>query len=156
MIFDMQRDSKDSLVSVTILESNSGGTAIKEFPYESFIERWTKNKWKLYRFIKGGESRPYESLPFYQTRAEYYDSYEYNVVLCPSRGDKSVYRMGENVVINILDNSYTNVIVSKNGNEKLFMQIGTPDIVLTDLGIGTYSIVATNENGEYSALCISK
>lgn len=97
-----------------------------------------QGKWKIYRY-KDLDKNGYEPLTdFVAVDGEQRTPFQYNDDICPSKGDKSCYIVGENVVLNI-DDSYNKIEIYRDSELYRTVKVGdSPSIVLEDLPYGDY------------------
>lgn len=152
LVYDIIRDSRDSLQHVSLLESIGNGTSIREFDKATFMKWRESADWQIYRYIGAKKSRPYNSIPFYAAEGEFVEAYEYNTALCPSLGDRALYREGDDIVINILDDSFTNLLIYKDDLIYDDVVISSNDIVFSGFKYGTYSVTAYNGSKKVNRL----
>ena len=77
----------------------------------------------------------------------------YNNDLCPSKGDQSMYRYGEDVVINILSDEYKTISIVKDDIQYCAKEIsGIDDFTLSNLPEGYYSASLINEYQESASV----
>lgn len=107
MVFDIEHQA-DSLYKVTMFESSGKSAHIKPYSIQDFKKMWEKNQYEAYRYkFISYDERPesFNDLP----------SISYNDDLCPSKGDKSVYRDDDTITINIFNPNYSEIVLMKNG-----------------------------------------
>lgn len=148
LIIGIERDEEGRPKSFSILES-SGNTRIKTLSRDAFQTRWEKDGWVAYRYLKLADNVNYKPLPFVLLPGDV-DSpnYDYNNFISLSRGDYSCYRKGEDVVINVFDNTYSDIVISRNGllERKISIVNGLEDYSLVGLRGGKYSAFLSNGN----------
>lgn len=143
LVYDIMRNPDGSILIISILESSTAKTGIYDYLYDDFVERWKDMGWVIYKYDFSRQA-DYTPSPFIRLYGEEKTQYYYNEVLCPSRGDCAVYREGEDVVINILDNSFSRLVLCKDGEDVEEMTIEERDVVLHNLGYGSYSAYASD------------
>lgn len=114
MVFDLERDNDGHVTTVRILES-SGGTGIRTYSVADFENRCAEQNLVAYRYDK-------ERLSVNACPEERYCmpdgnnvEYVFNEVLCPDRGERSSYYMGETVTFNLLSEHVKYVNVERDG-----------------------------------------
>ena len=144
MVYDITKDvHMDTITNVTILESNSGGTRLRAYSIEKMIERINKDKFKIYRYTPK-ENRQYVSCAFITDDGSTQIPFNYNNVLCCCRGDRAVFREGEEVIINIFDNTFDKLSVYKDGEFIYDVSVEIADVHLSNLKCGRYAVYAEN------------
>lgn len=108
LVIDIQKKG-NRILSVEILESSGIGTKIKNYTYAKFIERWNNDKWVAYRYLNLEKNVKYVPIPFVHLNNDNPSDFIYNDDICVSRGDKACYCKGEDIIINILNTSFTNI-----------------------------------------------
>ena len=127
------------IVRIEISEAWPSGARRRVVEGESdFNKMLEKGKWKIYRYkdLEKNNYKPWTD--FLAVDGEKRTSFQYNDAICPNKGDKSCYIIGENVVLNIID-GYRKLEIYK--DEALYKQcrVGDDlDIVLKDLPYGDY------------------
>lgn len=105
MIFDMTYQD-DTLYSISTFETKGESSHINQYTKKGFQKMWDEGAYVGYRYEKIRYS--YVSPTF-----SGFTSIEYNDDLCPSKGDKAVYRATDTVAINIFNTSYDTIVLSK-------------------------------------------
>ena len=94
------------LSKIRVFESAGRSAHVKEYLFEDFKAEWKKKNYVGYR---------YENI-CYSTDSFEISSFEpisYNDDLCPTKGDRSVYRTSDDVIISLLNHSYSNIVLQK-------------------------------------------
>lgn len=125
MVYNIEYKA-DTIYKITMFESSITNAHLTEYSKEQFQKMWADNRYVGYRYKKlkqSTTSRHFQSL----------DTVIYNDDLCPSKGDKSVYRTTDTVLINIFNDNYENIILSDgkdviisekyNGGKHIFMNL---------------------------------
>ncbi len=126
--------------SVSILESNSGGTSIRKYSLAEFSNRWNSSSWVLYRYLDFARVLEQEDILFLSSLDKDNYTVRLNATLCPSRGDRACYREGEDVVINVLDQLDDTVYVRRDGQLVYKFDCESDDLKLTGLTAGMYEV----------------
>lgn len=133
MIFSLEHRA-DSLYRVTVFETSGRSAHLAEYSKEGFLKMWNKGGYVGYRFKNlrySDEVIEYKSL----------GSVSYNDDLCPSKGDKSVYRTTDIVTINIFNQSYDRIVLTnETTKEEVSMALNGDDYDFSDLQPGIYSV----------------
>ena len=105
MIYDMEYRA-DTLYRIKTFETSGDNSHIKNYKKEKFLKMWYDGGYVAYRYDKLISST--EPAVF-----QGWESIAYNGHLCPSKGDKSVYRTTDTVTINIIDSTYNQILLVK-------------------------------------------
>ena len=137
MVYKVDKNNRGAVISVSIFEAASRYARISTTSANSFQERLEREDYVAYRYDAIDDVDQYESSPYVAVGSESVSVVKYNDSLCPNRGDRSVYRVGEPVVINILEDSYKSLIVKgSEGYNNTFESEG--DIKLDNLPPSVY------------------
>ena len=142
LILDIQRDSSNTVQEVELLEIFRVYTMTRE----ELVE-FVGDSYSFYRFRLLQRNQEFETLPFDFTSANESAAYFSGFALCPSRGDRTTYSQGETVEIDILQNGYHQMALSKDGNLYKLYPIDKKSILLTNLPQGQYTAELRNESG---------
>ena len=130
LIFDVEHRA-DTLYRISTFESNGRSAHIRSHSKAEFKNIWKKEGYVGYRFKYLIYSKePVEFIEF--------DPIVYNEALCPSKGDKAVYRTDDAITINIFTSEYDTIVLTKDSIviESGFFQGGFH--YYTDLQPGIY------------------
>ena len=108
MIFNVEH-REDTLYRVTTFESAGSNAHITSYTIEKFRQLWEKGRYVGYRYknlVYSEEPPVLKSL----------DPVDYNDDLCPSKGDRAVYHTSDSITINIFNQDYDEIVLTKNGN----------------------------------------
>lgn len=105
LILDIEREFNDSIRNVTILES-LGTTFIKKYSKDEFVSRWNNENLKAIRYLDIKNNTSYTPIPYVFNEGDPILEEYYNDKICVSRGDKASFEKNEEVIINILSDSY--------------------------------------------------
>ena len=136
MVVDYQTDDTGKIVKVKFLENGY----YKEYERDALQDYWLKGKFVLYRYKDMAKNvicqdiEPVDSSP----------------AICVQRGDKSIYREGELVVLNILDESYSEIELYKDDVLYEIRKKSSIDENYTDLVEGMYRARLVDETGRES------
>ena len=155
LITGIRRDkSTGEIVRIEISEAwRTGCRRRVERGEKAFNKMLSDGKWKIYRYNdleKNGYSPMTE---FVAVEGEKRIPFQYNDAICPNKGDKSCYIIGENVVLN-LEEGYKKLEIYK--DSKLYKQLNVGhelDIVLTDLPYGDYKARVTKNDKKSDFAC---
>lgn len=144
LVYDIERDElTDSISSVTIFEAIGSGPRIIKYSVEDYLVRWKNDKLIDYKYIPRSISLDYQPIPFCVVGDEIpVPPFEYNDELCPQLGDKAVYREGDSVVVNMLNDRFHVLEILKNAHPFQSIAIQDDDVELPNLSFGRYSVVA--------------
>lgn len=105
MIYDMEYKA-DTLYRIKAFETSGDNAHIKSYKKEKFFKMWNDGGYVAYRYDKLiASNKP--------AVFQGWESIAHNEYLCPSKGDKSVYRTTDTVTINILDSTYNQILLVK-------------------------------------------
>ena len=103
MVYSVEHRA-DTLYKISLFESSGKSAHISNYTAQSFKKIWTSNQYVAYRYDK----------ILYTTNPDSFkdfDPIEYNDDLCPSKGDKAVYRTDDTVTINIFNPNYQDIVL---------------------------------------------
>ena len=141
MIMKVDNQGTAELSTVSIFEAASRVCGISVVHADLFQKRINSEGLTAYRYSKIDCVKNYSVSPYVQVGTEKAISVAYNDSLCPNHGDESVYREGEDIVINTFNDSYSTLIVK--GKEELKYAIQR-DIILRKLSPGKYTAYLTD------------
>lgn len=151
LIEDIKYNNDGTISSVYILESLDSYTKIKRYSLDSFVKRWETSSWVLYRYLDFGRVIRQEEYPFLSSVSLDNYSVEYESAICAQRGDKSCYRQGEQVVINVLSPCSREFKLFRNGQVFSEGSFHDDEIVFNDLPYGLYEVRVENVGIEQSS-----
>lgn len=131
MAVDVRRDWAGKVESIHFLENSY----YIDFSREELQEYWNAGGFVLYRYKNMAQNTVVPEI----------EGVIPNPSLCPNRGDKSVYRSDETVVVTVLDGSYDSLVLFSNGKQISNITLDGEDIVLQDLQEGLYSAFLSAE-----------
>ncbi|MBQ9475741.1 MAG: hypothetical protein IJU69_05765 [Bacteroidales bacterium] len=140
----------DGKQSVTIFESGGPTTYIYTLARDDFEQKWVSEDNLIYRFNDFDSVPAYSALPFAGIDGNETDQYRYNDAICTDRGDFVVYRCGESVKINILDNSFQTISLRKDGELFIYRIITSEDEEFKDLPAGRYKAYLSSQGSRDS------
>lgn len=143
MVYKVDKNDLGVVAGVSYFEAASRYARISTISAESFKERVERERYVVYRYAAIDAVDHYDSSPYVAVGSEQASLVKYNDSLCPNRGDKSVYRVGETVVINIFDDSYTSLIIESAGEYHSTCE-SKDDIKLDNLHPGVYEAYLTD------------
>lgn len=115
LITKVSRNERGEISKIEILESAGRGTAIKNYTFQAFKDRWKDSEWVLLRYKYLSDNLEYTEIPFVDTEGNPVQGFTYNDDLCASRGDRACYQMGETVVVDVFNHSYDSIVLLKDG-----------------------------------------
>lgn len=138
MIYDLEYNS-DTLFKISTFETSGNSSHIKTYTKKQFRSLWNNGGYVGYRY----EKLIYSTTP----RAIYeLDPVVYNDALCPSKGDRAVYRTSDTVTINVFDTNYSMIVLSQ-GSTAVASDYFTGDKKqYFNLEPGVYSVFLQNED----------
>lgn len=107
MIYDIEYEG-DRMSKVKLFESSGRSAHIYSYSYQDFKSLWEQGNYVGLRYnnmVYSTSPQSYEAFPIIS----------YNEDLCPSKGDKSVYRTDEIVEISIFNPGYEEIVLMKEG-----------------------------------------
>lgn len=133
MIYEIEHRA-DTLYRITTFESSGISAHLSDYSKEQFLKMWNKERYVGYRnnHLKYSEDIvEFKMLP----------PVNHNEDLCPSKGDRSVYRTTDVVTINIFNPYYTRIVLT-NGltNEIVSETIRGEDHTFYGLKPGIYFV----------------
>lgn len=142
MIYNIERNRQNDFVeSVTLLEVSS----LRKYTRDEFLSLWAEGKYVIMRYEYLGGNLKYEPTPFVQIGDEEAVTVSFNNDLCPDKGDKSCYRTGEPVIINVMNPMLTQVVVEDASGKKVCEKsIIEGSCQINDLTPGLYHAKATD------------
>ena len=146
LITGIKRDkSTGEIIWIEISEAWLSGCRRRVVEGESaFNKMLLDGKWKIYRYrnLEKNGYKPWTE--FIAVEGEQSSLFQYNEVICPNKGDKSCYVIGENVVLNLAE-GYREVEIYKDSElYKRFRISSDLDVVLKDLPYGDYQARLVN------------
>lgn len=105
MIYNLEYQA-DTLYRITTFETAGNGSHFNNYTKSQFLNLWNTSNYVGYRYRKLKYST--EPAVFQDWGAVVYNDY-----LCPSKGDRAVYRTTDTVTIHIFDTNYDDVVLAK-------------------------------------------
>ena len=105
MVYEVEHRS-DTLYKVKMFEQSGKSAHISTYSKNSFRNLWEKGGYVAYRY----EYLKYSDGPI--THSDF-PSVRYNEDLCPSKGDKAVYRTNDTICVNIFTRDYDEIVLKK-------------------------------------------
>ena len=132
MIFDVEFRA-DTLYRISTFESSGSNAHITKYSKEDFWKMWKRGKYVGYRF---------KNLIYSKDSAEFkgLDPVTYNDDLCPSKGDRSVYRTTDTIHINIFNPYYERIVLTRDTTQISFDICEGDLFKYYDLQPGIYSV----------------
>ena len=137
MIFDVEYRA-DTLFQIMTFESSGRNAHITKYSKEKFLTMWNNGRYVGYRYNKLKYS---EDKPVFKG----VDIVNYNNDLCPSKGDRSVYRTTDTVTINIFNTEYNRIILMCDSTEVASADYIGDDHKFFDLQPGIYFVYLQKE-----------
>ena len=131
----------DTLYKVTTFETTGRKSRITSYSPERFRKLWNNNGYVGYR---------YEYLNYSSEPAEFkkLGPIQYNDDLCPSKGDKAVYRTDDTITINIFNPNYDEIVLMKDGREVLREACNGDKHQFFNLQPGIFSVYLQKEDAK--------
>lgn len=144
MIYDMEYRA-DTLYSIKTFETSGEKAHFNTYTPTQFLNMWNTSGYVGYRYNK----------LIYSTEPAVYQEWEsvvYNDALCPSKGDRSVYRSTDTVTIHIYDSNFEQIILSK-GATLVSSEDYTGDMhQYTNLQPGIYNAFLQGDSGRSASV----
>lgn len=148
LVYDIERNPvTNSIEFVSIFEAIETGPRIIRYNVNDYLDRWNYEKLIDYKYVQKASSIKYNQIPFYTSLDESPMSFKYNNDLCPQLGDKSVYREGDTIIINVLSDEFQVLELFNNSDLFESIEIRDRDVELSSLSFGRYSVVAKDTIG---------
>lgn len=132
MVFDLEYRS-DTLYRVKLFEQSGKSAHIRTYTKRGLKKMWDDYCYVAYRY----EYVNYSTEP---TVFRGFEAVVYNDDLCPSKGDKAVYRADDTININIFNHSYDSIVLIKDGKVNSVNQIDGESHQYHDLLPGIYYV----------------
>lgn len=145
MIFDVEFRA-DTLYRISTFESSGKSAHIMKYSKENFRKMWESSKYVGYRF---------KNLIYSEEFAEFrgLDPVTYNDDLCPSKGDRAVYRTTDTVTVDIFNPNYDRIVLKRDTMEIAFNDYEGEIHKYFDLTPGVYT--AFLQKGEEKSADVS-
>ena len=107
MVYDTEFQS-DTLYKIRMFEQSGKRAHISSYSKSDFRKIWEKEHYVAYRY----------KYVTYTKRPKSFKTFppvDYNDDLCPSKGDRSVYRTDDNITIDIFSRDYDLIVLEKDG-----------------------------------------
>lgn len=132
MVYEVEHQA-DTLYKVKLFEQSG-----KRAHINSYSKKGLKQMWEEYGYV----AYRYEHLSYSSEPASFsgFKEVDFNDDLCPSKGDKAVYRTDDTIVVNIFNFNYDEIVLMKDGQEMLAEQITGDLHQYRDLPIGIYEV----------------
>ena len=144
MIYNLEYDA-DTLYRVTTFETSGRSAHINSYSKERFRTMWNEGNYVGYRYkYMVYSDSPYNPRPL--------EDVTYNDDLCPSKGDKAIYRTEDEIVVNIFASNYDSIILEKDGVELEKDLVEGDSHVYTSLDPGIYSVSLCGDNVSSSSV----
>lgn len=145
MIFEVEHKD-DSVSRITTFESTGTSARLIKHSREQFLKMWETGGYVGYRYKKLKFSEETKQL-------KGFEPVSYNDDLCPSKGDKSVYRTTDTVKINVFNSSYNRIALKNcSTSYKIVADICGEEHCYFDLQPGIYSVSLQKEEGESTSV----
>lgn len=140
MIFEIEHRA-DTLYRISTFESSGISAHISNYSTEQFRRMWRDGHYVGYRYerlLYSDDSREYRKL----------DPVTYNEDLCPSKGDRSVYRTTDTVLIDIFSQKYDKIVLKKDTLEIASGILSGDTYEYSNLLPGVYSVFLQNDENQ--------
>lgn len=144
MIFDVEHRA-DSIYRIATFESLGKSAHITDYTKEQFVSMWRNRRYIAYR---------YKRLKYSDEKVEFrgFDPISYNDDLCPSKGDRSVYRTTDTIRIDIFNQKYDKIILKKDSTEIASAVISGDTYEYSNLFPGIYSVCLQKDENKSAAV----
>lgn len=131
MVFDVEHRA-DTLYRIAMFESSGKSAHILNYTAREFKEMWTTNGYVAYRY----DNIIYTRCP---DTFRGFNPIDYNDDLCPSKGDKAVYRADDTILINIFNSSFHEIVLQKDDSDFMSGTCDNDSYCFSDLLPGIYT-----------------
>ncbi len=141
MVYSIEHRA-DTLYRISMFESSGQSAHITNYTREQFMKMWRSGKYVGYRFL---------NLRYSEETEEFkgFDPIVYNDDLCPSKGDKAVYRTTDTVKIHIFNPSFDRIVISKDmSDEGVVSAVSGEEYSYYNLQPGIYSVSLLKNDGK--------
>ena len=109
MIYNVEYKA-DTVYRISTFESSNRAARIIQYSKEKFKKMWTGGRYVGYRF---------KNLVYSEEPATFhgFDRVDYNDDLCPSKGDRAVYRTTDTVTVDIFNPNYDRIVLKRDTTE---------------------------------------
>ena len=144
MVFDLEYKA-DTLNRVSTFESLGKSAHITSYSKEQFRNMWISGGYVAYRYdnLKYSDHPPVFKEP---------QELAYNNDLCPSKGDRAVYRTDDEIVINIFNNDYDWIVLEKEGVVIDKEKLHGDDFLFQNLSAGIYFVYLQKDGKKTSSV----
>ena len=150
MVYRVAKSQAGTPITITYFEAGSKICCFEMLPAASFKNKIISEGLRVFRYRKIDEVADYEPSEYVPVGNELPVAVQYNETLCPNRGDRSVYRIDEPVIINSFDSTYTHLVVE--GEDYSFSIAREEDMELSNLPAGTFVAYMTSEESRSDAV----
>ena len=105
MIYDLEYNA-DTLYRIKTFETAGNGSHTNNYTKKQFLKMWDANGYVGYRYNK----LIYSTEP---AVVQQWEPIKYNDDLCPTKGDRALYRTTDTVTINIFNPSYDKIVLKR-------------------------------------------
>ena len=132
MVYEVEHRS-DTLYKVKLFEQSGKRAHIYPYSKNGLRQMWEDYGYVAYR---------YEHLSYSSEPASFsgFKGVDFNDDLCPSKGDKAVYRTDDTIMVNIFNDKYDEIVLMKDGQEMLVEKIQGELHQYRNLPIGIYEV----------------
>ncbi len=132
MVYEVEHQA-DTLYKVKLFEQSG-----KRAHINSYSKKGLKQMWEEYGYV----AYRYEHLSYSSEPASFsgFKEVDFNDDLCPSKGDKAVYRTDDTIAVNIFNFNYDEIVLMKDGQEMLAEPITGDLHQYRDLPVGIYEV----------------
>ena len=138
MIYDLEYRA-GALNKITTFESTYKSARLSSYSKEQFQKMWNTHGYVGYRYEKLIPSK--EPISF-----RGFNPISYNDDLCPSKGDRAVYRTSDVITINIFNQKYDRIVLSRDGRIVSSDYLDGEDYSFCNLNPGIYMVCLENES----------
>lgn len=132
MIYDIEHRA-DSIYRIAMFESSGKSAHITDYTKEQFVRMWRNRRYTAYRYKRLKYSD--ETIDF-----RCFTPVTYNDDLCPSKGDRSVYRMTDTIRIDIFNQEYDKIVLNNDSTEVASGVVVADTYEYSNLLPGIYSV----------------
>ncbi len=141
MVYDIVRGEDSTICAVSVFETtriDRADSRIITYSAKGFYDRWNRVKWVIYRPKDLSDNTFSERNSFNVDTSRVIPLFTYNDEICTSRGDRVAYTAGDDVILNILSNQYTDIELFRNDSIYERRRINSERELFSNLPYGDY------------------
>lgn len=147
MIVKLEKDKYGNVEKVAIFESAGTTTYIKIITADSLLKRINTEQLHVLRY--GFKDKvQYHPIPFVSVDNGVAVPFSYNDSLCPNKGDRSVYRSDEPVIIDVFDTNYTTLNLERDNKGVISYKVDNHVVDIGQIDPGKYRVYLKKDGME--------